>query len=57
VLDVTKNKHDNTITLYHYEVDVFNVAVDQQQVGSLLKLSSDITFGSLYFFGSEREIG
>ncbi|KAG2604865.1 hypothetical protein PVAP13_4NG097550 [Panicum virgatum] len=30
--DVTKsrNKHDNTTTLHHYKIDVFNVAIDQQ---------------------------
>ncbi|XP_024318915.1 zinc finger MYM-type protein 1-like isoform X1 [Brachypodium distachyon] len=33
-VDVTKsrNKHDNTTTLHHYKVDVFNVAIDQQVV-------------------------
>lgn len=31
-VDVTKsrNKHDNTTTLHHYKMDVFNVAIDQQ---------------------------
>jgi hypothetical protein len=33
-VDLTKsrNKHDNTTTLHHYEVDVFNVAIDQQLI-------------------------
>ncbi|KAL6621327.1 hypothetical protein ACP70R_033759 [Stipagrostis hirtigluma subsp. patula] len=33
-VDVTKsrNKHDNTTTLHHYKVDVFNVAIDQQLI-------------------------
>ncbi|XP_024313169.1 zinc finger MYM-type protein 1 [Brachypodium distachyon] len=33
-VDVTKsrNKHDNTTTLHHYKLDVFNVAIDQQVV-------------------------
>jgi hypothetical protein len=26
----SRNKHDNTTTLHHYKVDVFNVAIDQQ---------------------------
>ena len=31
-IDVTKSryKHDNTTTLHHYKMDVFNVAIDQQ---------------------------
>ncbi len=33
-VDVTKsrNKNDNTSTLHHYKVDVFNVAIDQQLI-------------------------
>jgi len=26
----SRNKHDNTTTLHHYKIDVFNVAIDQQ---------------------------
>jgi hypothetical protein len=32
VYDITKymNKHDNIITIHHYEIDAFNMAINQQ---------------------------
>lgn len=44
-IDVTKsrNKHDNTTTLHHYKIDVFNVAVDQQLAELEDRFSSQAT--------------
>uniref|UniRef100_A0A8I6Z8B1 DUF4371 domain-containing protein n=1 Tax=Hordeum vulgare subsp. vulgare TaxID=112509 RepID=A0A8I6Z8B1_HORVV len=44
-VDVTKsrNKHDNTIVIHHYKVDVFNVAIDQQVIELNDRFSSQVT--------------
>lgn len=39
----SRNKHDNTTTLHHYKVDVFNVAVDQQLIELEDRFSSQAT--------------
>ena len=39
----SRNKHDNTTTLHHYKIDVFNVAIDQQLIELEDRFSSQAT--------------